>query len=154
MDEAADQSESEGEAMPFINVLSIGQDPVLLVTRSLFLRAAGYGVEGACNLKEALLKVRDGDFDVVILCHTIPTQDRNRLISLIRASGSRVPVIYVELTPQLFPSAFADATVEGDPTKLLTCIRETLESKRRIFYAGMKPKRRVQASANARVDKR
>ena len=57
-------------------VLSIGFDPSLLETRSLVLQSAGYMVESASSLKEAVNRFQSGDFDLVLLCRSVPRKDR------------------------------------------------------------------------------
>lgn len=106
-------------------VLSIGLDAELLSTRNLVLRSAGYTVVAALSLKEAIDRFQEGDFDLVLLCHSIPTKEKDRLTSWIRASGSRIPVVSVSASPgQRDP--FMDATVESDPNSLLKGMREAL----------------------------
>ena len=106
-------------------VLSIGFDPSLLETRSLVLQSAGYMVESASSLKEAVNRFQSGDFDLVLLCHSVPRKDRDHLTSLIRASGSRIPIVSIagNLGER---DAFANATLEDGPNNLLAGIRDVL----------------------------
>jgi DNA-binding response OmpR family regulator len=67
--------------------LAVSLDPSLLRTRSQVLQSAGYIVVSASSVKEAVDYFQAGDFDLVILCHSLPAKDRERLTSLIRASG-------------------------------------------------------------------
>jgi CheY-like chemotaxis protein len=63
-----------------------------------------------------------GDFDLVLLDNSLPTKDRDRLTCLIRASGSRIPVVSV--APEYtHDDSFADAKLESDTDKLLIGIR-------------------------------
>jgi CheY-like chemotaxis protein len=111
--------------MPLTIVLSVGFDPSLMRTRGLVLESAGYLVESASTLKEAADRFQSGDFDLVLLCHSVPRKDRDRLTSLIRASGSRTPI--VSITGNLGEcDAFANATLEDGPNKFLSGIREVL----------------------------
>lgn len=98
-------------------ILNAGQDPMLLETRRIILRAAGYIVKLAWSVKRAVIHFLAGDFDGVILCHSIPAKDRDRLACLIRTSGSLTPVIAVSESPSRCDS-FADATIEHDSKKL------------------------------------
>lgn len=104
-------------------ILNAGQDPTLLETRSIILRAAGYMVESASSVKQAVTRFLAGGFDGVILCHSIPAKDRERLTCLIRASGSLTPVVAVSERSSHCDS-FADVTIEPDPKKLLSGIRK------------------------------
>jgi hypothetical protein len=111
--------------MPLTFILSVGLDRALLENRSLVLHSAGYMVVSAYSLKEAVDRFLGGDFDLVILCHSIPRKDRDHLACLIRASGSRIPVVCISGNPgQSDP--FADTTIEDVPHKLLVGTRAVL----------------------------
>jgi len=56
-------------------ILAVGQDNLLLNTRSSILRTAGYVVESVMSLTQALNQFLTGDFDLVLLCHSIPLQE-------------------------------------------------------------------------------
>ena len=76
-------------------VLSIGFDLALLDIRNQVLQSAGYIVVSAMSAEEAIHLFRDGDFDLVILCHSLPREHCERLTHFIRNSGSRIPVACV-----------------------------------------------------------
>jgi hypothetical protein len=59
------------------------------------------------------------------MSHSIPAQGRERLASLIRASGSRVPVVSVANSAGELDT-FADATIKNEPGNLLQSIKELL----------------------------
>ena len=112
-----------------IVILSIGAEARLLLTRNMVLQAAGYAVVAANSIKEAVGCIQDGEFDLVLLCQSIPTKDKDRLIDGIRASGSRIPVVSV--SGQLCQvDAAASMTVGSDPIELLRGLREVLISAR------------------------
>ncbi len=112
-------------------VLSVCLDSSLLKTRRALLESAGYTVVSAFSLREAVDRFRDGDFDLILLSHSLPKQDRDRLVCLIRASGSRIPVVF--LAAGLDPNdTFADETVGSDPDSLLKGIREALIKAARV----------------------
>jgi len=72
----------------------------------------------AFSIREAVDRFLSGEFDLVLLDNSLPTKDRDRLTCLIRASGSRTPV--VSIAPEHgYEDSFADAMVENDPNKLL-----------------------------------
>jgi CheY-like chemotaxis protein len=111
--------------MPQTIVLAVGTDPSLLKTRNLVLQSAGYTVESASSVKEAVDRFQSGDFDLVLLCHSVPRKDRDRLTSLIRASGSLTPI--VSIAGNLGEcDAFATATLEDGPSNFLARIRDVL----------------------------
>jgi CheY-like chemotaxis protein len=106
-------------------VLSVGLDSTLLDTHSELLRSAGYTIESAWSVKVAVDRFLTGDFDLVLLCHSIPPRDRDRLTCLIRASGSRTPVVSIAGSLDQV-DIFANATLEAVPEILLRGIREIL----------------------------
>jgi CheY-like chemotaxis protein len=111
--------------MPLIVALSVGLDPLVLATRSSLLQSEGYIVVSAFSLKEAVDRFLTGDFDLVLLDNSLPTRDRDRLTCLIRASGSRIPVVSVA-PGYSHDVSFADAMLESNPNKLLIGLRGVL----------------------------
>jgi len=106
-------------------VLAVGFDSSLMRTRSLVLQSAGYIVESASSLKEAVDRFRVGDFDLVLLCHSIPMKDRDHLTCLIRATGTLTPVVSIAQNHGEC-AEFVDATLEDGPNEFLAGIGEEL----------------------------
>jgi len=111
--------------MPLTLVLSVGLDSLILATRNVFLQSEGFIVMSVFSLKEAVDRFLTGDFDLILLDNSLPTKDRDRLTCLIRASGSRIPVVSVA-PEHSHDDSFADAILESDPNKLLIGIRGVL----------------------------
>jgi DNA-binding response OmpR family regulator len=112
-------------ASPRAVILAVGLDSSLLRTRALVLQSAGYVVQSASSVKDAVRSFLAGDFDLVLLCHSVPSLERDRLTCLIRASGSHTPVASV--SGNSCPNdAFVTATLEDGPDKLLRGIRDVL----------------------------
>ena len=106
-------------------ILAVGFDSSLMRTRRLVLQSAGYIVESASSLKEAAARFQAGDFDLVLLCHSIPIKDRDHLTCLIRATGSLTPVVSIAQNLGTC-DAFVDATLEDGPNRFLDGIGEEL----------------------------
>ena len=107
-------------------ILSVGLNEAFLSSRASLLVSAGYIVVSALSVKEAIGLFQVGGFDLIVLCHSIPDKDRERLTCLIRASGSFIPVISVAESPEKHDT-FPDATLrESDPAKLLAGIKKVL----------------------------
>jgi DNA-binding response OmpR family regulator len=111
--------------MPLTLVLAVGVDSSLPETQMQIWQSAGYIVTSAASIKEAIVQLRDGDFDLVLLFHSIPAESRERLTLLIRSSGMRVPVVCVTDSSAGHDS-FADATIHNEPNKLIQGIEELL----------------------------
>jgi|SRR5579864_1849546 len=111
--------------MPHAVVLMIGRDQMLVETRSQVLRTAGYTVVSAYTQLQAIDKFVEGNFDVVLLCHSIPVDGRENLASVLREHKSRTPIVCVARVDGQF-DGFADATIENDPKALIHSLREVL----------------------------
>ncbi len=116
-------------------ILSVGIDPLTLCAREAVLRSAGYIVVSAMSIKEAFHLFLDGDFDLMVLCHTLPVRDRERLTCLIRASGSRIPVACISGTPGE-QTAFSDATLEENSVEFLAGVRRLLARRFEVVSIG------------------
>jgi len=103
----------------------VGRDRVLVETRSQVLRTAGYIVVPAFTPRQAVDEFVRGDFDLVLLCHSIPGDARERLVSVIREHTSRTPIVSVASFDGQF-DGFADATIGNDPNLLIDSLREVL----------------------------
>ena len=109
-------------------ILAVGQDLLLLDTRSWILRAASYLVESALSPTQSINQFQTGDFDMVLLCHSIPLQERDRLACAIRSSGYRVPVVLVASVSQECSRGCADAILENHPKALVQGIERALRN--------------------------
>jgi CheY-like chemotaxis protein len=132
---------SAGVSMPLRVVLAVGFDQSLLRLRTLVLQCAGYHVESASSLKEAVDRFQSGDFDLVLLCHSVPRKDRYRLTSFLRSSGSRTPIVSIAGTLGEC-DAFVTATLEDGPNKFLAGVRDV------VLKAEETPKGWIAKSAN------
>lgn len=110
--------------MPHAIVLMIGQDRSLIETRAGVLRLAGYTVVSSLP-KHAVTQFLAGDFDLVLLCHSIPREDRERVARKIREYTSRTPIISVTFAVDQKDS-FTDATIHSDPDELIAGLHEAL----------------------------
>jgi CheY-like chemotaxis protein len=111
--------------MPLTVVLSVGKDFRLLEVRSLILRAAGYVVKTAVCAREAVEQFQGGDFDIVILCHSLTVEDTACLTRSIGNSNPRVPIITItDVTGRCGYSL--DAELDRDASDLLRGLAELL----------------------------
>ena len=101
-----------------IVALAVGRDAVLLETRGQVLRNAGYRVVSARSVEQALQSFASGDFDIVIVCHSIPVRDRERLTYAIHRHGPNTPVVVVTARVSA-TDRFVDAMIENEPEILL-----------------------------------
>jgi CheY-like chemotaxis protein len=80
--------------MPFL-ILSAGRDADLLKRRNAVLTEQGYKVAAASDSYEVVEKLLNGDFDLVLLCHTMADQDRERLARIIASYTPSTPVVFI-----------------------------------------------------------
>ena len=76
-------------------ILSVSYDMSLLATRKMLLEQKGYAVVNALGFSKALASCRDGGFDLFILGHSIPHDDKLALIEAFRAHCS-APIVSLE----------------------------------------------------------
>lgn len=126
-------------------VLSVGLDAELLGVRNFVLQSQGYYVVPAYSVKEAVERFLSGDFDLVLLCHSIPGEERERLARLIRASGARVPVVSVAGDFRE-GEGFAEGSVEGDANPILNDLNPILNDIKRILMEATPPTLRMPVS--------
>ena len=74
------------------HILSVSYDESLLKTRELLLRREGYDVTSALGFTQALARCHNGNFDLFILGHSIPDDDKRELIRQSR-SQCAAPVL-------------------------------------------------------------
>lgn len=111
--------------MALIAVLAVGAKPSILASQGPPWQLAGYHITSAGSIREAIVQLRDGDFDLILLDHSIPTESRERLTFLIRTSGSLIPVVCVTDSPS-DDDSFADATLRNGGADFLEVIGELL----------------------------
>lgn len=109
--------------MPLVVVLAVGMDSLLLAHERSLRQSAECHFAYAGSIREAIAQLRDGDFDLILLGYSIPLESRERLTFLIRATGSRIPVVSVTDSADGHDS-FTDATIRNEPEDLLRVIGE------------------------------
>jgi CheY-like chemotaxis protein len=112
-------------------VLAVGSDAWKLAAQSSALRPAGYIVVSASSIRDAIDRFEAGDFDLVLLDHSISLEDKERLTFLIQASGSRTPVLSIA-DCSCDAHSFADAIVKNDAVGMLAGVGELLTQRMRI----------------------
>lgn len=93
-------------------ILSVSYDTELLTLREAFLRTQGCEVRSVMSIDEAVVLTSTRHFDALIVAHSVPPEDRRRLISAVKQRWPRIPVLAVVADPQE-EDKFADASVAG-----------------------------------------
>jgi DNA-binding response OmpR family regulator len=110
-------------------ILSVGNNPTLMSSRSLILRGAGFLVDEAYTVDKAIAMVEADSIDAVLICHTIPRNDQRQLISFVRQTRSLTPVLCIrsnayEAAPRTC------VAVDNEPEELLNTVRLATAPKR------------------------
>jgi DNA-binding response OmpR family regulator len=114
-------------------VLSVGRDATLLAIRNLILSSAGYHVVAAATPEEFVERFYGGDFDAVVLCHSLPDDQRKRITELVHAHSPSTPVVVMANGDFNHKKGLAtdDALVFGDTRDLVRVLPEVLRSNHR-----------------------
>lgn len=86
--------------MHVCRLLSVGYDPILMPVRSMLLHQAGYKVIEARSLGEALKRIKAGNFDLLLICHTVDEDERDLMIEALRFSAPVIPILCLSTTPE------------------------------------------------------
>src|SRR5437868_13773863 len=112
--------------MPQNAILSAGRDRARLYPRNRVLEDAGYSVTPATTSAETVERFFTGDFDLVILCHSIPMDERERIAMLVHNHSPSTPVVVLaDMASRRYN--FGDLTVESDAGSLLQSVPVALK---------------------------
>jgi DNA-binding response OmpR family regulator len=114
---------------PKARILSVSYDEVLLTTRGLLLQREGYEVISASDLKSALLKCEEGDFDLFLLGHSIDPSDKRKMVEAFRLRCDG-PVVSLRRNAWEENTDGADYHISPDPEPLLKLITEIIGEKK------------------------
>lgn len=78
-----------------ITVLSASRDTNLLKTRNEALSRNGCVVTSALSSSDLVNRFFEGDYDLMVVCHTIPVEERQRLLRLAKHYRPSLVVIMV-----------------------------------------------------------
>lgn len=114
--------------MPVIVLLAIGFDPWLFESQRAAWRSSGCVVSPAASISEGINHFRDGDFDAVLLGSLLSERSRERIVSLIRSSGSGTPILCVT-EPSGSCGSCEFAAIKNEPKAVAQRIAELLVSR-------------------------
>jgi DNA-binding response OmpR family regulator len=110
-------------------ILSISYDPHLIRTRQVLLEQAGFEVTSVSDMGQArkACTTSDSRFDLVILGHSVPPEDKKGIIDRIK-ENSDAPILAL-LRPNELPVEGATASVESMDVKLfMATVRQMLDA--------------------------
>jgi DNA-binding response OmpR family regulator len=110
---------------PKARILSVSYDGVLLRTRHMLLEREGYDVDSATGFDASLEKCREGGFDLFVLGHSIPQEEKQKLVQEFR-STCPAPIISLRRNAGEQLVVQADYHIEPDPEPLLKVISDLI----------------------------
>jgi DNA-binding response OmpR family regulator len=108
--------------MPTI-ILSTGRDPEISKHRDRALTGAGFKVVPASTSPEIINRLFNGGFDIVILCNSIPGDERRKLASIIRNYSPSTPVLVIA-DMQGRVHDYGTRTTAGYPDDVVAAVQE------------------------------
>src|SRR5580765_1701516 len=115
--------------MPKPRILSLGYDHRLMPLRSMMLQQAGYEVAEIYSWGEALRRSKSEIFNLILICHTVPLDQREELVASIYSVRQHFPVLCLADEPAYFKAD--DCAVDSSTTpKFLTDVSNALQNGR------------------------
>lgn len=104
-------------------ILSISYDLNLLKTRELLLSQMGYSVISAEGFAQAFKACKEKQFDLVILGHSIPADDKEAIIREVRATRTCPVLALLRQSEQHVPHAERSVSV-FEPHQFIEAVKE------------------------------
>jgi DNA-binding NtrC family response regulator len=110
------------------SVLVFGRDYQLVHTRGLILEKAGFRVRTASSLPDIQQLLSEPAMDVMLLCHSLSTQECNEALVLTHERWPRIQTIALVSGSSDCGSQSVDTVIEATdgPAKLITAVRKRL----------------------------
>jgi CheY-like chemotaxis protein len=125
--EARPSRESASRGDTGKRILSVSYEQSLLLTREMLLSDAGFQVTSAKTLRDALECCRKGRFDLIIVGHSIPKNDKQDVVKQIRQLSS-APVLSIRRHgEEPLPEATHSIDSIAGPEALLQAVTEALQ---------------------------
>lgn len=115
-----------------VQVLSVGYDRHLMLSRSLLLRNSGYEVTEAYSRHQALGLVRSEGCDLLLICHTVPDNEQRALISAVRKQRLLIPILCMSESDFLAAPLEGSIMVSNGPAELLAAIDSAVRQKQKM----------------------
>jgi DNA-binding NtrC family response regulator len=115
-------------------ILSVSYDIPLLRTRHVLLEREGYEVVSTSNLATSLEECKQRTFDIFIVGHSIPRDDKAKVIGAFR-EVCQAPIISLRRGIADSPVEGADFHIDPDPEPLLNTIAQLVRSKKSVAGA-------------------
>jgi DNA-binding NtrC family response regulator len=120
------------EALPSVatsttRVVSFGYDRQLNGLRSRVLRMAGYEVEETFTMAEATELSQSDLIDALVICHTVPNEEREQLVGAVRRTRKLMPILCVH-THKYDAMIASSVAVENSPIAMLDALKAAIRA--------------------------
>lgn len=102
-------------------ILSISYDATLLMTRQHLLEQQGYSVTSAEGFTEAMEFCQGGDYDLVVIGHSIPHKDKEAIFKRVQQTCA-APVIALSRGTEPPLKGAVDTVDPMNPVKFLEAV--------------------------------
>lgn len=104
--------------------LQFGKDTSLLESRSAILETTGLAVINAYSVRQCVSEILGGNFDLIILCHTVSPEERDEVASLVHKLHPATPVLLISTFFE--KNREIDVIVDCEPEHLVKNVKEIL----------------------------
>jgi CheY-like chemotaxis protein len=109
------------------HILSVSYDAVLLSTRQMMLESRGYAVTSAEGFVDAIRKCRGGEYDLLIIGHSIPHTDKEAIVAELQQHCS-APVLALLRPNEQELSGATESVEAARPDLLMAAVDRLLAS--------------------------
>jgi len=67
--------------------------------RTMLLRQAGYNVVEADSVDAVLHEIKSATVDLLLICHTVPSDEQDALIASVKSIKPRLPILCLATSP-------------------------------------------------------
>jgi len=106
-------------------ILYAGRDPELVRQWTKPLTMAGYRVVAVIDPLEIIGKLFSGEFDLILLCESLPKAERGRLARLARDHGPSIPILIIDEQEGMDYDLGVRAVL-GQPDKIVAAVQNSL----------------------------
>ena len=109
------------------NIVCVGRDRELLALRAMVLRGAGFRVIEESDTTRALQLALDDSIDLVLLCHTLSSLEKSRIIYALSSTRHHLPIASVA-TLEHHSAPAGSVAVPSDPPRLIEAIEKLFQA--------------------------
>lgn len=111
-------------------IISVSYDHTLLLTRELMLKGAGHQVTSCLGYEEAVSNCSRVPFDLVIVGHSIPKNDKLNMIAAFRHQNANALIVALARAGEPRLNEVDVYVTPGDPEELIRAIDRAITRNR------------------------